>query len=310
MDLNRKCEKLKRPRSHVVVALSFLSVLLPGCGIMENAGDYQYLSGPNGWSGNTSFDDSKADVYFEVACASMTVSRDPAVNREALAGRVRGIKAVRPEVQIVLFGETITGWYLGGSDTASNRQYQDSIAETVPGPTSDTMGALSKELGIYIAFGIAQRTGEGLYNSLVLVNPAGAVQAVHHKYLTVHSTVVAPLDYPYLNGTGTTVTRINGVPFGLIVCNDMHSLTVAQGMCRENVRVVLSALSDKSKAPEQDGWSPLSSIYNAWVVQANRAGSEGKETYPGAMSVIDPAGRVRASKNGDGWIAARIGVYR
>ena len=293
----------------VILCIAILAVLC-GCGIMENSGDYQYLSGPNGWSGNTRFDDSKADVYFEIACASMTVSRDPAVNRAAMTGRVREIKVKRPQVQIVLFGETITGWYLGGCDTASNRAYQDSIAETVPGPTSEAMGALARELGMYIVIGIAQRTPEGLYNALVLVNPGGEVQAVHHKYLTVHSEVVAPLDYPYLNGNGATVTEINGVRFGLIICNDMHSQTIAEGLCGKNTRVVLSALSDKSKAPQEGGWSPISSIYNAWVVQTNRSGSEGKESYPGAMSIIDPAGRVRASENGDGWIAARIGVYR
>jgi predicted amidohydrolase len=227
-----------------------------------------------------------------------------------MIARVREIKTARPHARIILFGETITGWYLGGADTASNRKYQDSIAETVPGPASDTLGALAKELGIYIAFGIARRTDEGLYNALVLMNPSGAVQAIHHKYLTVHSSVVPSLDYPYLNGDGATVTEIDGVPFGLMVCNDMHSQTIAQGFTRHNVRVVLSALSDKSDAPEQDGWSPISSIYNAWVVQANRFGTEGNETYPGALSVIDPAGRVRASANRDGWIAARIGVYR
>jgi hypothetical protein len=90
----------------------------------------------------------------------------------------------------------------------------------------------------------------------------------------------------------------------------MHSLTVARGLCGRGVKVVLSALSDKSNAPEAGGWSPIPSIYNAWVVQSNRYGTEGKDTYPGAMSVIDPAGRVRASGNRDGWIAARIGVYR
>lgn len=301
---------IRKSGRNVAWFVSLIVLLLGQCGIMENMDEYQYLSGPNGWSGNTKFDDSKADIWFDIASVSMTVSRDPAVNRAVMERKVREIVASRPQVQLVLFGETTTGWYLGDSDKERNKAYQDSIAETVPGPTSVAMQDLANELGVYIAFGMAERSGDALFNSLILVNPEGYIQAKHRKYLTVHSDVVTPLDYPYSNGNSPTVTEIDGVPFGLMICNDMHSQTIAQGFTRRNVRVVLSALSDKSDAPEQDGWSPISSIYNAWVVQANRFGTEGNETYPGALSVIDPAGRVRASANRDGWIAARIGVYR
>jgi predicted amidohydrolase len=285
-------------------------VLLVRCGIMENIDDYQYLSGPNGWSGNTKFDDSKADVWFDVASASMTVSRDPAINRAAMERKVREIVASRPQVQLILFGETTTGWYLGSSDKEQNKAYQDSIAETVPGPTSSQMSDLAKELGVYIAFGMAERSNDVLFNSLILVNPEGQIQAKHRKYLTVHSDVVTPLDYPYANGDGATVTEIEGVPFGLMICNDMHSWEIAKGFTDRKVKVVLSALADKGNAPEEGGWSPISPVYNAWVVQANRFGDEGKEKYPGAISILDPAGSVRESFNGDGWIVARIGVYR
>ena len=289
---------------------TIVSVLLVRCGIMENMDDYQYLSGPNGWSGNTRFDDSKADIWFDVASVSMTVSRDPATNRATMVGKVREIVAARPQVQMILFGETTTGWYLGDSDKERNKTYQDSIAETVPGTTSGIMQDLSEELGVYIAFGIAERSGTDLYNSLVLVNPAGEIQAIHRKYLTVHSDVVTPLDYPYRNGDGATVTEVDGIPFGLMICNDMHSWEIAKGFTDRKVKVVLSALADKSKAPEEGGWSPISTVYNAWVVQANRYGTEGTEKYPGAISILDPAGSVRESYDGDGWIASRIGVYR
>jgi predicted amidohydrolase len=297
-------------RRNVFSWVSPILLLLFSCGIMENMDDYQYLSSPNGWSGKTKFDDSRADTWFDIASVSMTVSRDPAVNRATMERKVREIVAARPQVEIILFGETTTGWYLGESDKERNKAYQDSIAETVPGTTSGLMQDLARELGVYIAFGIAERSGTDLFNTLILVNPAGEIQAIHRKYLTVHSNVVTPLDYPYRNGDGATVTEIDGIPFGLMICNDMHSWKIAKGFTDRNVKVILSALADKGKAPEADGWSPIPPVYDAWVIQANRYGTEGKEIYPGAISIPDPAGYVRGSMNGDGWIASRIGVYR
>lgn len=291
--------------SVLTIALLFFS-----CGIMENMNDYQYLSGPNGWSGKTRFDDSGADTWFDIASVSMAVERNPAVNRITMENAIRNIVEKRPQVRIILFGETSTGWYLGSADKELNKAYQDSIAETIPGPTSERMADLAEELDVYIAFGIAERSGAALYNSLIMVNPAGQVQAKHRKYLTVHSDVVSSLDYPYKNGEGPTITEIDGLPFGLMICNDMHSWTIAKGFSDNRVKVVLSALADKSQVLPAGEWSPLSSIYNAWVVQANRYGTEDKEKYPGAISIIDPAGTIRESMNGDGWIAAKIGMYR
>jgi predicted amidohydrolase len=301
---------MEKIRAAVYLAGTILILSLISCGIMENMDDYQYLSGPNGWSGITKFDDSRADTWFDIASVSMAVERKPAVNRITMEDIIRNIVENRPQIRIILFGETTTGWYLGSADKEQNKAYQDSIAEAVPGPTCDRMSDLAKELGVYIAFGMAERSGDALYNSLVLVNPAGQIQAKHRKYLTVHSEVVSSLDYPYQNGDGPTVTEIDGIPFGLMICNDMHSWTIAKGFADKKVKIVLSALADKTPVLPAGEWSPLSSIYNAWVVQANRKGTEDKEKYPGAISIIDPVGTIRNSSNQGVWIADRIGVYR
>lgn len=287
---------------------SAASLMLFSSGCLENWGDYQFLSGPNGWSGATRYDDADTDLRFDIAATSMEVSQEPELNRATMLDRIDEIVDERPSVQIVLFGETITGWYRVGDDE-ENEAYQRSVAETLPGPTSDAIAAAAQAAGIYVAFGIAQADGDRLYNALVLIDPEGEIQAVHHKYLTVHSDVVSSLDNPYTNGDGPTVTEIGGVPFGLLTCNDMHSERIAEGFADAGVEVVLSALADEAEAVEAGGWSPISPVYNAWVVQANRFGAEGDFDYPGAASILDPAGTVRASLNGDGWVAESIGVY-
>ncbi len=284
-------------------------LLLPGCALMEDWGDYQFLSGPNGWSGDTRYADADADVRFDVATTAIEVSRDPDENRTRIVERIEEIADARAGVEIILFGETITGWYRGSTDDAENSAYQETVAEPVPGPTTDAVADLARDLGLHVGFGIAEDDGD-LYNALVLVDPDGEIVAVHRKVLPVHSEYVASLDNPYTAGDAPTVVEIDGVPFGLVICNDMHSLEVAEAFADAGVRVVLSALADTVPAPDEGGWSPIPPIWNAWVVQANRYGEEGDLTYPGAISILDPAGSVRAAMNGEGWVAASIGVYR
>jgi (R)-amidase len=298
------------PRAPLAVVSLALACACAGCTLIENIGDYDYLSAPNGWSGATLFDDSDADVRFDVVATSLTVSPDPEDNRAHMVDVIDQIVVERPSTEIVLFGETIGAWYRKSADDDVNTAYQKSVAETVPGPLTDAMAQAARRHAIYVAFGMAERDGDKLYNSLVLMNPAGEVQAVHRKYLTVHSDVVTSLEYPYSNGEGATVTEVEGIPFGLIICNDMHSRTVAKGLAEGGVKVVLSALADQALAVDEGGFSPLGPLYDAWVVQANRHGEEADLVYPGAASIIDPAGSVRASMNGEGWVAVDLGVYR
>lgn len=280
------------------------------CNVMENLGEYEYLSAANGWSGATRFDDRNADVRFDIAATSFTVSRDPAENRARMKDLVEEIVDERPGVDVILFGETITGWYRRSADDEENRAYQRSVAEPIPGPTTDQMASLARQHRVFIAFGIAEAAEEGLYNSLVLLDRDGELLAVHRKFLTVKSDVVTSLDDPYENGPGATVANIEGVPFGLIICNDMHARTIAEGLAEARVKVVLSALADSVAAVEVDGFNPIGPLYNAWVVHANRFGTEADLVYPGAASIIDPAGAVRASLNGEGWIALDLGVFQ
>jgi N-carbamoylputrescine amidase len=284
-----------------------LAALASGC--LESWGDYQYLSGPNGWSGPTRYDDAHADVRFDVAASSLAVTKDKAENLDRIADRVDEIVAERPSVEIVVFGETITGWYRVGDD-AENAAYQRSIAEPIPGPTTDLLGAVARDHGVYLGFGMAEDAGDDLYNAFVLLDPDGAVLAVHRKFLVVHSDVVTSMDNPYTAGDGATVTAIDRVPFGILICNDMHSLEVAEDLTAADVRVVLSPLADPSRSVEVGGWSPIPTVWNAWVVSANQPGQEGDWEYPGSTSIVDPAGTVRASFDGDGWVAAELGVYR
>ncbi len=56
-------------------------------------------------------------------------------------------------------------------------------AEPVPGPATDHFARLARELGVWIVFGIDENRGGRLFNTAVLMNPAGEIVG---KYSKVH----------------------------------------------------------------------------------------------------------------------------
>ncbi|MBC9882674.1 amidohydrolase [Bradyrhizobium sp. INPA01-394B] len=58
------------------------------------------------------------------------------------------------------------------------------LAQPVPGPVTDRLAGLAKELGLYLVCGLAERAGDMLYNSACLVAPDGGVSVYRKTHLT------------------------------------------------------------------------------------------------------------------------------
>ncbi len=102
---------------------------------------------------------------------------DKAANLEKIEANVR--EAASQGVDIVAFPEeALIG--CGGCDVcahgADHCDYHHDLAETVPGPSSERIAELARELGIYVVFGLAEKDAvdpEVLYNAAAMVGPDG-----------------------------------------------------------------------------------------------------------------------------------------
>jgi predicted amidohydrolase len=54
-------------------------------------------------------------------------------------------------------------------------------AEPVPGPATERFARLARELGVWIVFGIDENRGGKLFNSAVLMSPAGRIEGAYSK---------------------------------------------------------------------------------------------------------------------------------
>jgi predicted amidohydrolase len=87
----------------------------------------------------------------------------------ALAGEARA-----EGCEIIVFPELITTGYLAPDLIPP-------LAEPLSGPTVAALADAARDLGIAIAFGMAERVGDACYNSMVALGAQGGVVGVYHK---------------------------------------------------------------------------------------------------------------------------------
>jgi nitrilase len=90
--------------------------------------------------------------------------------------------------QLVVFPEAIVPGYPDfvwrlppWSDRAWYERLWDQAVD-VPGPVTDALGAAAQRAGVWVAVGVSERVRSGtLYNSLLYLDPGGAIAGVHRK---------------------------------------------------------------------------------------------------------------------------------
>lgn len=152
------------------------------------------------------------------AVVQMSSSTEREANLQRAIELVREAASHRPTV--IALPEHLT--YLG-----PYRGYEKA-AETIPGPTTDTLAEEARAAGAYIVAGsIIERAegGERLYNTSVLITPRGEIGAAYRK-IHLFDAVMGGAHYresSFVTPGGEAVTaQIEDVTAGLTLCYDMR----------------------------------------------------------------------------------------
>ena len=161
------------------------------------------------------------------------------------------------------------------------------LAEAIPGPSTDTFGALAKKWGMVIVLSLFERRAPGLYhNSAVVIERDGTIAGIYRKmhipddpgyyekfYFTPGDLGFKPID--------TSVGRL-----GLLVCWDQWYPEAARLMALAGAELLIyptaigweSGDSDDEKQRQRDAWITVQrghAIANGLpLVAVNRAGHE------------------------------------
>ena len=189
-------------------------------------------------------------------------------------------EAAEKGAQMICLPELSTTGYR--QDLLQDRLWE--LSESVPGPTTDRMGALAKELGVYIILPMNERgsmTGI-MHNSAVLLNKQGEVQGVFRK---VHA--YATERYYFTDGNQYPVFDTEYGKIGIMICYDMGFPETARMLTLQGAEIILvpSAWCQE----DEDTWDiniPARALENrVFIAAVNRVGDEDDLTMFGKSKV-------------------------
>ena len=236
-----------------------------------------------GTTTNYSLPDTTATL--QVAVVSFQCSRQKTENVQRIFEHIESIMNSNPDVEIISFGEALTGWYV---ETPS---YILEIAETIPGPFTDSLAFYAKKYAIHISIGLAEQNGERLYNSLVVLNQEGELIGVHRK----NTLTPEDINSGYSSMQNANVISLNEFKVGLMVCADVNGRWLTERYIDADIDVILSAFASPIGLPS---FNLISRRMDAWQIFPNRYGNENGEYYSGLIYISDPAGNIVKHKKG------------
>jgi predicted amidohydrolase len=166
------------------------------------------------------------------------------------------------------------------------------LAEEIPdGPTTSRLMQLAAEHGLHLVAGLAERAGNLLYNSAVLVGPKGLTGVYRKTHLFFEETLFfAPGD------TGFPVYDVGPARVGLMVCFDWYYPESARTLALKGADII--AHPSNLVLPNCPDSMVTRCLENrVFAVTCNRIGSEergGKKklTYIGSSEVVAPDGKI------------------
>lgn len=151
------------------------------------------------------------------------------------------------------------------------------VAEPVPGPTTETLGALAKRRNAYMVAGVYERVGHVVYNTAVLIGRDGAVKGAYRKTHLPREEVEAGLTpggaYPVFE---TDFGRV-----GLMICWDVQFPEPARALALRGAEILFLPI-----------WGGSEVLARARAIE-NHAFLV-SSSYDMATFIVDPAGAVLA----------------
>jgi N-carbamoylputrescine amidase len=245
------------------------------------------------------------DSKFKIGLVQTKCSTDSDANLQRAIAGIR--EAAGKGAEIICLQELFRSQYFCREENAA----LFSLAETIPGPSTEALGAVAKDLGVSVVASLFEKRAQGLYhNTAAIIDADGSLAGIYRKMhipddpLFYEKFYFTPGDLGFLNFE-TRFSRI-----GVQVCWDQWypegaRLTSLQGA---NVLFYPTAIgwhpSEKAQHGEAqlDAWRTIQRAHaianGVYVAAVNRTGFEGTPEngleFWGNSFVADPFGRVIA----------------
>ncbi len=188
---------------------------------------------------------------------------------------------------------------------------QCTAAEPIPGPTSNHMANLARELGIYILAGSMLESvadGNKAYNTCLFFNPQGDLLAKYRKIhlfdVDVTDGVTVLESEARIPGEEVVIANTEFCPVGLTICYDLRFPELYRRLVERGAHIIVIP-SAFTAFTGRDHWEPLlraRAIENqVYIIAADQVGNSTDNIVThGHSMIVDPWGRVLAEASSKG----------
>ncbi len=234
-----------------------------------------------------------------IALVQQAVAGDPERNVERAIEAVR--EAARRGAQLVCLQELFRTRYFAQSEDAAAFD----LAEPIPGPTSERLAKLARELSVVIIAPLFERRAPGLCHNSALVLDADGSVAGHYRKMHIPDDPLYHEKYYFTPGdTGFFAVDTAAGRIAVLICWDQWFPEAARLVALDGAEIVLYptaigwtlAEGPAEHAAQFDSWLTVQrghAIANGvFVAAANRVGREGELNFWGSSFACDPQGRM------------------
>ena len=176
-----------------------------------------------------------------------------------------------------------------------------SLAETIPGLLTDAIGDIAKEYGKHIAIGLLERDGENLFDTALLINPAGEIQLKYRRISPHWRKKDAEF---YREGDDLPITETPYGKMAFLICGDLFDddiLELAHAQEPDFVIIPMARCLD-GRTYDNDLWREELTHYEKQVRElgcdsflVNLYTDKSHGAYVGGSAYIDRLGKARVT---------------
>lgn len=247
----------------------------------------------------------------EIGLIQMRCSQDPSENLDSAIALIR--EAATQGAQIICLPELFKTVYFCQEENHKYFQY----AEPIPGPTTERLSALAKELQVVIVASLFERRAAGLYhNTAAVIDADGTLLGIYRKMHIPDDPLFYEKFYFTPGDLGFRSWQTKYAQVGVLVCWDQWYPEAARLTALRGAEVIFypTAIgwhpSEKAEFGERQhsSWETVQrghAIANGcYVAVPNRVGYEAPAAgdgleFWGRSFVADPAGQILARANGE-----------
>lgn len=239
----------------------------------------------------------KYEKTVTIACVNWSgVWGDKPANLEKIKAKVA--EAAKAGVNIISFPELALSGYECGEEPRRDQKpcsMHTEAAETIPGPSTEEIAKLARELGIYVILGMPEQDDKdpkARYNASAIIGPEGILG----KYRKIHLSVppIWTETFCFKPGGDLPVFETKYGPIGVLICKDFWQVPeLSRILYLKGARVIFNLAGSGVGPGKSEFLTHITACRAAesliYTVSSNHVGKERTSSYYGYSTIAGPS---------------------